>query len=212
VEEPPLVAALRCYLEKRPAEALAWLQRYDKGNQDLLLTLLPLVARLTEGSLQRADPREVGAFVSQLDGAATSLRPHAALKINKIHFCKWINRFGMYWEFEEGHNFRPGDRIDVYLELENFSAVAYGKGYRVSLSSEGEIRRFSREPIWPLHFKDDPQLSRSRLHDFFYRYTFILPPLPPGSYTLWLRLTDVPTKRTVERTLDFHVAPARGSQ
>src|SRR5262249_13029809 len=34
--EEPLLAALRCVLDKRPAEALEWLQRYDKPNQDLL--------------------------------------------------------------------------------------------------------------------------------------------------------------------------------
>jgi hypothetical protein len=211
-EEPPLVAALRCYLDKRPAEALAWLQRYDKGNQDLLVTLLPLVARLSEGSLQRADQREVGAFVSQLEGAEASLRHHANLKINKFCFCERIKRFGAYKEFEEGHEFRPGDRVNVYLELENFSTTVHGKYYRVSLSSEGEIRRFNRDPIWKLNFNDadQAQISLTRLHDFFYAYSFVIPPLATGHYTLWLRLTDVPTKRTVEHTLDFHIAPARG--
>src|SRR5207244_10279800 len=44
-EEPPVLQAFRCLLEKRPDEAVAWLGRYDKRNQDLLLYLLSLLAR-----------------------------------------------------------------------------------------------------------------------------------------------------------------------
>ena len=41
--EPPLVSALRCFMDKRPTEAADYLRGYDKASQDLLLCMLPLM-------------------------------------------------------------------------------------------------------------------------------------------------------------------------
>src|SRR5205807_2620336 len=67
LDDPPLVAALRCYLDRRPGDAIKWLERYERPNQDLLVGLLPLAARLTEGNLEKATPEEAAAMLATLD-------------------------------------------------------------------------------------------------------------------------------------------------
>jgi hypothetical protein len=107
VEDPPLVSALRCFLDKRPADALAWLQHYDKPSQDLLLCLLPLLAQLAEGRTGTKDRREVTASLAQLNQVAAALRPLAELSIEKMCFCWTIEKYGVYRPVPHDHEFRP---------------------------------------------------------------------------------------------------------
>src|SRR5262245_23549312 len=125
--DPPLVGALRCFLEKRPEEAVALLQCYDKPNQEILLGLLPLARRLTEGSLNRTSRQEVSAMVDQLQSVAVPLRTRAELVIDKMCFCEQVKGFGVYKALPEDHAFqaatadRPGELVQVYVELRNFA-------------------------------------------------------------------------------------------
>src|SRR5262249_13919349 len=56
--DPPLVEALRLFLKGQAAEALNRLPNCDKTNQELLILLLPLVARLSETSLDHLSPKD----------------------------------------------------------------------------------------------------------------------------------------------------------
>jgi hypothetical protein len=204
---------MRCYLKKRPAEAVVLLERYDKANQALLVCLLPLAARLAEAGDHRSDPREVGELLAQLDSAVDLLRPKAQLSIEKMCFCTDIRRYGVYEPLDEDHEFRPGDCAQLYVELRNFSSEQQGNEHSIRLASTVEILRFNRESVWRqvCHGEDHPDRSKTQRHDFFNNYPFIVPNLPPGHYTLKLQVVDVPTSRPAERTLDFRVGPGRGS-
>jgi hypothetical protein len=204
-EDPPLVAALRCFLRKRPAEAVVWLERYDKANQDVLLCLLPLAARMTEGNLRQGDPHELTAVLSQLDGVSDSLQPLAELRIERMCFCRDIKKYGDYTPLEDDHGFRPLEWAQVYVELQNFSSEQQGNLYKVHLTSKVEVDNFRGKFVWRQDFPADPVISLTRRRDFFNTYTFSVPKIPPGRYTLKLTVTDVPTKRRAERTLDFRV-------
>src|SRR5262249_10953592 len=81
--EAPLLQAMRAYTEGRPDRAIEIIRTLDKPNQDLILTLLPILARGASADLNN-DPATVGALVDQLHAAATRLEPRAALKIEKV--------------------------------------------------------------------------------------------------------------------------------
>jgi hypothetical protein len=213
--DPALVAALRCYLNKQPAEAVRWLENYDKPSQEALLCLLPLAARLTEVNLSRADPAEVATMVTQLERLTATLRTRAALTIAKMCFCEHsADNFGVFRALPEEYAFPPGKLVQVYVELQNFTSQRQGHVYSIRLASRLEIRDFNEKLVIPaLDFPEEkqPELSQTPRHDFHTNYTFRLPRnTPPGLYTLWLRVTDVPTGRTAERSLDFRVAAERG--
>jgi hypothetical protein len=217
VEDPPLIAALRCYLNRKPAEAVVWLERYDRLNQDLLLCLLPLVVRLSEGSLQKCDSRELTNVLAELERVRRLIQPAAQLVIDKMCFVKDVDKFGMYEKLDDEHEFQPGDLIEIYVELQNFSNVRDERTglSAIRLKSEIQILDFNgrRVEINSFAGEERPDLSETPRHDFFINYFWQLPrSMPDGRYTLRLLVTDVPTKRQAERTLDFRVMSARGCE
>jgi hypothetical protein len=212
-DDPPLVSALRSCLEKKPAEAVAQLAVYDKPNQDVLLCLLPLAARLSELSLDHARPDDVDAILDQVDSSMVPLRSRAGLTIEKMAFCRRIDAFGVYQPLSREHRFRPAEVAQLYIELRNFATRDKESGTHViSLASSGEIRD-ARGKRYPLSFdRKGPDESRTSRHDYFESYRFCIPNLAPGLYTLWIQVVDQGTEppRKAERTLDFCVTNLPG--
>ncbi len=141
--DEPLVAALRAYLQKRPTDALDALGRYPRGNQDLLLVALPFAARLTEGDIDRVSPREAAELADLMQGVEERLRQRAALRIEKMLFCRQIDDFGEYVaretvngvaSFEGGSGDQPGEPVLVYVELRNVSNKRCGDSFETRLA------------------------------------------------------------------------------
>jgi hypothetical protein len=206
--EPGLVAALRCFLDKRPDAALPCLNHYDSENQEVLLSLLPLTARMSEGPLSQADPREVAVILDQLEGLKLVLQPKAALVMDKACFCRQVRKFGVYEALGEKPAFRPGELVEVYCEIRNVtserSKVQPGE-CRTHLQSSLEIRNSS------IGFKlqsrnTKAEVSHTPQHDFYLHYSFaIKDDMRPGPYVMTLEVVDVPTGRKVGRKLEFVV-------
>jgi hypothetical protein len=211
-DEPPLVTALRCFLEKQPEEALEALSHYDKANQDLLLGLLPLAARLTEKDLVKANAEELAHVVNQLDSLLVPLRARATLTLDKMCFCRRIEKYGVYDPLPEGHWFHMGEPVQVYVELQNVSSRVEGDTYVSQLASSVEIHDPDNRIVWHQGFgdRDRRDVSHTLRHDYFNNYRFCVPEIPPGQYTLWIRVDDVQTGRHAQRWLDFPVTTVPG--
>jgi hypothetical protein len=214
--EPPLVAALRCYLNKSPEQAARWLQGMDQADRDLLAALLPLAVRLGDGALKSADPQDLAALVDDVQSLVAPLRERAALEVPKLCFCRPVAapaRFGVYEVLEENHLFRPGDLVGLYVEVRNFACAPHGDDYRTYVKTSVEVHNARGQIVWRFDppARTDPSLSPRQDYCHFGR--FALPPdLPPGAYTLWLKVTDVPTGRTAKRSLDFRVTTISGRE
>jgi hypothetical protein len=152
-----------------------------------------------------------------------TLRPRAELVINKMCFCDSIKAFGVYKPLPEGHVFqagtraRPGDLVQVYVELRNIGSEPRDSYHETRLSSYVEIcdaQDPRKEPLWKYRFADSKQpiRSRSSLHDYYNNYSFYVPPiLPAGSYLLTIRVTDETrpeAPRSARHSLEFHVSSA----
>jgi len=216
-EDPPLVAALRCYFNQQPAEAVALLERYDKPNQELLLTLLPLAVRLSEKNVPQLSAQEAGLLLAQLQGIVQPLRTRADLVVSKLCFCKEIKNFGEYVPLPDNHAFHPGERVYVYVEVQNFASEPQGKHSVTRLASALEIRKYNNgDRRWREEFpkSDEADVSLSARTDLFRTCSFSIPEnLLPGDYTLHVEIKDVLTNRVAKRTLDFRVSnlPVRAS-
>jgi hypothetical protein len=228
--EPPLVLALRGLLEKKPAdEVLAVLERYDPADRDLLRDVLRLAARLGERDRGRTESQEAAAAVDQLETLLRELRPRAALVLDKLCFCRprSVDNFGIYEPLEDGHAFRaetsglPGERVQVYAEVRNFSSRPAGESFETVL--RGQLTVYDgRHDVVTFKLKPCTDRSRTPRQDFFVNFAFYTPRLPPGSYTLWVQVEDVTpaadgsrrSARVARRSLDFRVAgdavPAAG--
>jgi hypothetical protein len=214
-EDPALLEAFRCFLNKQPDEAVRWLARCDKQSQELLLCLLPLAVRLSEGGWEHCDPREASSLVQQLDRVtdlvAAPLRCRAPLKIKKMCFCdeRGTEGYGKYNPLPDSHGYRPGDFAHVYVEFQNLSDQPYGNHYRIQLAGTAVIRDpNAKKGYLFLHdFHDSsPDISRAQRHDFYRIYHFCVPDdIHPGLYVLYLTVTDIATGRTATHTLDLRI-------
>jgi hypothetical protein len=216
-DEPPIVTALRCFLNKRPAEAINWLKRYDEANQELLMRFLPLISPLTVRDLTRADADKGTEILEDLQNLLC-IHTDRDLVIGKLCLCKHIKTFGDYEPFPLDHQFQPRDLVWIYAEVRNFTSERRDLGngdlvYETRLRTTARITNYGGTREWPLPFdrRCGPDQSRSLRRDYWDNLSFNVPELPPGGYTLWLKVVDEPTGRFKERSVDFQVVPTRGS-
>jgi len=208
-DEPPVLAALRCYVEKRPNDAPQELNKLDAQSREVLLTLVPLAAKVGDGKLKDADPREVALLVDQLQGLLWSLRPRAALVMDKFCFCRQIRRFGVFEAMDGSPSFQPGEMVEVYAEIRNVSSqpLRTTRGdHRTYLRSVLDVRKPSGESVWRKPF-EKPDETMTPQHDYFQHYRFQMPAIEPGAYVLHLEVIDVPTGRKVRQQMNFAVKP-----
>jgi hypothetical protein len=209
VEKHPLLQALEYLLEKKDSEqAVLILKPYDNLTQDLLLHLLPFLAMLDQGSVDKAKPESLVNLLYQIESTETALRPLVPLILGHMCYCKAIGGFGVYQALPDDHPFRPGDVVEVYVEVRNFFSKRQPPYYEIHLASSLAIRNSSGQVVWSLNIPDrgPTDKSQSLRHDHFISYHFCIPDrLRSGHYTLEVRVTDVETKRVAEGSLELIV-------
>jgi hypothetical protein len=226
-----LVTALRRALEKHPQEAAQLLEHYDKPNRELLLALVRLTAGLGDGDLNQLSPQELAGTLEQLQALSAALCRKVPLKLDRLCFCRKIESFGQYDPLPAEHAFRagvgdrPGERVQVYAEVRNFSSVHRNGAYETRLSSTLEIKDLQQRKVVCLSPETVTDRSQSPRQDYFLNFQFHVPArLPPGSYTLWVTVKDVTAApgsqnqeaseaRVAASSLDFRVtAPPAGKE
>jgi len=220
LKREPLTDALQCILENKHDEALRCLSAYDAETQELFLGLLPTLSILSKKKVTELSAAEVAVLHEQLYSLIGTLRPRTPLAIAKVCYCEWVKGYGNYKPMPEGHAFaapapgRPGELVQLYVELRNFVNASRHGAFETRFSSAVEICDSRGELVWSYRFEDEKQPIRSRtqLHDWFNNYSFHVPKsLPPGVYQLTIQVTDetVPESRRVARQhLEFRVAPS----
>lgn len=211
-----LVEAIRLYASGATDQAMQRLQELDQPSRDMMVALMPIVGRLSNGTLKATDPQDLSALVAQIQKFIEPLRERAALEVPKLCFCKPLvapARYGVYDRIEENHLFRAGEVVGLYVEVRNFTCAPHGKDYRVHVQTEIEVHDEKGEVVWRFDSpaRTDPSLSPRQ--DYCHVGRFSLPGnMPAGAYTLWLKVTDVPTGRTARRALDFRVTKLPGGR
>jgi hypothetical protein len=212
--DSPLLAALRCYCEDRPREAQEPLKAFTPAQREVLASLLPLLARLTEAGTQSGR----GVVLETLERVTQSLRTQAGLAMEKLCFCRSVERFGVFDPLPAAHVFqpggdRPGDMVQLYIELKNFLCLPSAGEYETALACTLIIRDGQNHVVF--RQDRDPQFERSRSlrRDCFLRCHFYVPRIPAGDYTLCIVVKDVtgqsgmhvPANRVARGSLDFRV-------
>jgi hypothetical protein len=211
--DPMLIEAVRCYLDKSPEQADRRLQGLDEADRHLLCALLPIAVQLGDGALTNAKAEDLAAMVENVQALLAPLRERAALEVPKLCFCRPVAapaRFGVYETIEENHLFRPGEVVGLYTEVRNFACAPHGSDFRTNVQTSIEVHNDHGEVVWRFDppARTDPSLSPRQ--DYCHVGRFALPTnLPAGAYTLWLKVTDVPTGRTTRRSLDFRVTTVK---
>jgi hypothetical protein len=207
VELHPLTQAMQAFLDDRPGEALQHLRQFNKEDQELLLRLLPLVACVAQGGMltDRLGTEEKLTTLAILRSLVAELQVAAPLVIDKLYFCQSVWAFGQAKPL--GRNqFKPGDYVGLYAEIQNLTDRPVKGGYATQLASTLEIRDASYKLVNRLQVSSTPDRSRSPRTDHFTWIRFTMPPnLPPGMYTLRVHIRDLHTNRKGEKSLSFRV-------
>lgn len=209
----PVMNALKAYQDKAPAEAEKLLSHLDPGNQQLLKRLLPLAVKLGEAGLPTTDPSEVAELIDQLQNVVTALRAKAALRIDKLSYCRAPvkpMRTGTYQPLPDDHVFRPGETVELYMELRNFSCEAKEAEYSTHVTTLIEIRDDRGEVLAKYEFeRDRPDVGQAPRQEYFHICRFPVQGLSAGQYTLTAQVTDVPSGKSAKRSLPLRIEATR---
>jgi hypothetical protein len=211
-----LVDALQCVFDNRHSEAVQYLRAYNQPTQEICLRLFPVLAVMAQKSIDELSAPEVANLNDQLQSLSDLLRPYSLLTIDKACFCEEIKSFGRYKPVPEGHAFlaaapnRPGARVLLYVELRNFASQFKDGSFVTRLSSSIEIRDQKGSPV--CGFREFPEEKQpihtwTQLKDFCNKYSFPVPNLPAGTYTLVIEVTDLarPEQPAASKAIEFRV-------
>jgi hypothetical protein len=211
-QQPAVVTALQYTLDNRPDRALDAVQNCPQANQKLIMRLLPPLADLADPKVDISQPATAQRIYELLRSAESELS--LSLTIDKMCFCKNVKSFGCYdvmapsHEFRAGNDEHGGERVRVYLELRNLSAHQNGQVFQSAIASRIAIHDSEDKEAFR---QDDPNemfQSRSPRNDIFLECQFEVPRhIPPGTYTLWIDITDKLAKppHTARRSIEMKI-------
>lgn len=191
-----IVLAVECLLDNRPDEIRRHLREYDASTQEFLLRVLAPLSLVDRKNLR---PETKAAIIEQLTALSKSLEQTSSFAISRMDFCDSIRGFKMANPLPGSHEFqaaqpdRPGELVQLYVELKNFASEPAGGAFETRLSSQIEIRDAQGKVRWQHRFHpDDLKLvsPKTRLTEYYHNYTFALPVLPAGIYELHVETTD----------------------
>lgn len=144
--------------------------------------------------------------ISQMNTAIRRLQEQADLQIRNVAFCRQIQYFGNYERFPRDE-FRPGQEVLLYAEVENFKSEPTSEGqYRTLLRSTIEILSPNGDLRKQIDFAATEDLCRNYRRDYFHNYQFTIPDrIPLGPHTLKLTVFDELSGRMVSYTTNFNV-------
>lgn len=142
---------------------------------------------------------------SHLSQAAAELAELSALSLRNLRFCKTVYGYGAY-ESREAATFSPGEKLLLYVEVENYSTRPSSEGLKTSLASRYRIVNTEGGIVDEHDFPvvDDTCLSRRR--DFHIQYEVPLRKgIAPGPYRLEISMEDRFAEKTGKNSIDFVV-------
>lgn len=219
-EEHALLRAVRAHLEGKPERAFEAIATMERPTQDVVLAVLPVLARGTTANLA-GDPAAAAAMVDGLRTAAARLEPLANLRVDAALFCDEVYGFSRYKPHPPNQPYRPHDKAQLYLEVRNLvsqpAAGPRGETYLTQVRAQVEVRDAHGHRVLQPHANDyrrrvevvelvEPRYTRAPIQEFHFVYSFPAP-AAPGVYTVTATLTDAAGRRAVKtQPVEFTVA------
>lgn len=209
----PAVLAFKQILENKPEEASKTLKDGSAPNPEIIEFLLNAAGLVLKNDV--LDSKEASQALELVGKAQEKLRKQASLNLENLHFCKDIHGFGSFDPLTSSHGFQqgkgnlPGEKIQLYVEVENVHCSKDNEVYESMLSSNLEIHD-SKGKVINMAFPPRIDRSRAQRSDYHLTFQFRVPPkLQPGLYTLWVSVEEsaLPGQmpRSCKKSIDFKV-------
>jgi hypothetical protein len=212
----PAVLAFKQILENKPEDASKTLKNGPAPNPEMVEFLLTAAGLILKNDVLNS--KEASQALDMVGKAQEKLRKQAALNLENLQFCKDIHGFGSFDPltsspgFQQGKGTQPGEKIMVYVEVENVQCSKDNGVYESMLSSNLEIHD-SNGKILNMAFPPRIDRSRAQRSDYHLTFQFRVPPkLQPGLYTLWVSVEETEISgqvpRSCKKSIDFKVIPS----
>ena len=138
--------------------------------------------------------------------AVNRLGESAPLAVRNPAFITEVVSYGVYTTFEN-YEFTPGQRVGLYVEIENFTSKEGPQGFRTSLKSSYQILdNRGGQRVAVDDFVPNQENCRNRRRDYFIFYEFSMPErIYSGEYTLQLTVTDVNSEKVGQAKIQFNI-------
>jgi hypothetical protein len=157
---------------------------------------------------QPDDKRRAAASVVHLDESVSNLRELGTLTLRNLTFCKSVYGYGAIEPCEK-QAFAAGERVSLYLEVENYHSQSTEKGFHTLLGSSYELLNEAGERVGGEEFPDVDDYCRSRRRDFHIQLGIVLPEkLPAGPHRLRVTVKDRQSEKMATSETEFEVGGA----
>jgi hypothetical protein len=179
------------------------------------------VIRGSQLNLAVPDPHDAAALAEQLTAMATTLEGKAALRVDKVVFCRRATSFGRFDPWPEAQPYRPNDLAVLYVELRHVGSEPAtgpdGEGFVSRAVVDLEVRDAAGRLIeqtdptdWRRRVSvarfEHTDYTRSPLRDYSRTYRISVPS-KPGVYTVTVEVRDPAGNRTARsQPAEFRVA------
>ena len=138
-----------------------------------------------------------------LDQARAKLAELATLQIRNLTFVDSVDSYGVF-ERRKTREFRPGDPVTLYAEVENFRSDSTKEGYRTALATSYEVVDANGQRVDGRQFPEVEDVCQNQRRDFHMQYGVALPTrIYPGEYQLRLIVTDQLSHKIGQASVPF---------
>jgi hypothetical protein len=140
-----------------------------------------------------------------LSKAASRLAELGSLSVRNMAFCTEVNSFGTYTAFAQ-NEFKPGQHVLLYVEVENFKSEESPKGFHTAMRSSYQIFDAQGRRVADQELPLTEEHCQNRRRDYFIRYFLTVPARAyDGKHTLQLTIEDTLGRKIGQSSIDFTV-------
>ena len=151
------------------------------------------------------DDRRLRLALRDLRQAVAELASDSSLDVRNLAFCSKVGSFGSYEEFPE-YEFKAGEEVLLYVEVENFTSEKKGSGFETTLLGSYRVFDAQKNRVADHTFMEETETCRNQRRDYFITYRMWIPKdISPGEYTLQLTLEDMKGNKSGQASLRFKV-------
>ena len=189
----------------RDAEAFQPIPGATAAQHDYWVSQLFALQTYLDASTQPSDKERAAAALLHLDEARARLAELATLRVKNLTLVHSVDGYGSY-KRDDRTQFRPGEQVTLYAELENFRSDSTETGYATSLGTSYEVVDQTGRRVDGGQFPDVEDLCQNRRRDFHLQYSVPLPVrIYPGTYHIKLVITDHLSNKIGQAMLPFEI-------
>ena len=195
---------------------LAPIEGLAPGEQDYWSKQFFALATLLDHEAQPDGQRRATAASVHLAEAVDELGELCPLTVRNVTFCSQIHGYGAY-EPLSSTTFKPGQRLSLYAEVDNYCSISTPQGYHTALATSYEILDAAGNRVDGSEFPTIDDYCLRRRRDFHTQYGITLPAhFSPGKYQLQLTIKDQHANKLGHATVEFEIvgkgSPAHASR